>query len=129
VSNNPSSPAQAPDPFAIWRDWLSTSERQWNEFLNQVMATDEFGQALGSMMDAYLNSQRNFSEAFGRYFSALNMPTRTDVLTLGNRLTEIEERLASIESLLRDLAPVAAEPAPAPAPVARPPRTKRPPED
>ena len=28
-----------PDPFAMWRDWLSNSERQWNSFLNQAMST------------------------------------------------------------------------------------------
>jgi polyhydroxyalkanoic acid synthase PhaR subunit len=125
MSSSPSS--TMPDPFQIWRDWLSTSERQWNEFFNQMMATEEFGQGMGRMMDAYLGTQKNFSEAFGRYFTSLNMPSRTDVLTLGSRLIEIEERLASIESLLRGLsaAPVA-EAADNGVEAVRPPRTKKP---
>ena len=89
--------ATTPDPFAMWRDWLSNSERQWNSFLNQAMSTDEFGQAMGRMMDVYLGAQKNMNEVMGRYFTALNMPTRTDVLSLANRLSEIEERLGSIE--------------------------------
>jgi hypothetical protein len=55
------------------------------------------------------------------------MPTRTDVLTLGNRLTEIEERLTNIESILRGFAPAPASEPKVPTP--RPPRTKKPPED
>lgn len=127
MSSTPASTPEPIDPFQLWRDWLTQSERQWNEFFNQMMGTEEFGRAMGAMMDAYLNTQRTFSDAFGRYFSSINVPTRTDVLTLGNRLTEIEERLASIESLLRGMAP--AEPAEPPAPAPRPPRTKRPPEE
>lgn len=127
MSSSPTSAGQAPDPFALWRDWLSQSERQWNEFFNEMMGTDEFGHAMGSMMEAYLNTQRNFSDAFGRYFSSINMPTRTDILTLGNRLTEIEERLTNIETILRGFAPAPA--GEAEAPKKRPARTKKPPED
>jgi polyhydroxyalkanoic acid synthase PhaR subunit len=118
----------AADPFEAWRDWISTSERQWNEFFNQMMGTDEFGRAMGRTMDAYVEAQRNFSEAFGRYFSSMNLPTRTDILALSNRLTEIEERLTSIEALLRGFSPAPAAQGTA-SRTKRPPRTKKPPEE
>jgi hypothetical protein len=51
----------------MWRNWLSESERQWNGFLNQAMATDEFSQTMGRFMDVYLNLQKSMSEAMGRY--------------------------------------------------------------
>ncbi len=119
---------QTPDPFAMWRDWLSNSERQWNSFLNDAMATDEFGRNMGRMMDVYLAMQKNLNEVMGRYFSALNVPTRTDVLTLGNRLGEIESRLDGIEGAVKSLAPRehASASASAPASAPRPPRTKKP---
>lgn len=116
--------ATTPDPFAMWRDWLTQSERQWNGFLNDVMATDQFSEGMGRMMDMNLTMQKNLNEVMGRYFAALNVPTRTDVLSLGNRLTEIEERLASMEDALRALAPQTA--GASTAPIAMPPRTKRP---
>jgi polyhydroxyalkanoic acid synthase PhaR subunit len=115
----------APDPFQAWRDWLSQSERQWNEFFNQVMGTDQFGESMGRMMDAYLGTQRTMSDTLGRYFSSMNMPTRTDVLTLGDRLTQIEERLTSIESLVKAAAPE--RPTAAEQPRKKPARTKKPP--
>lgn len=119
----------APDPFTMWRDWLSQSERQWNAYLNEAMSTDEFSQAMGRMMDVYLNMQKSMNEVMGRYFSAMNIPTRTDVLSLGNRIGEVEERLANIERTLQAVAAAsgAAERKPATATAAaRPPRTKKP---
>ena len=115
-----------PDPFAQWRDWLTQSERQWNSFLNDVMSTDQFSEGMGRMMDMQLTMQKNLNETMGQYFAALNMPSRTDVLSLGNRLTEIEERLTGIEDALRALMPEAKRAEPA-TPTVMPPRTKKPP--
>jgi polyhydroxyalkanoic acid synthase PhaR subunit len=89
---------QATDPFQAWRDWMSESERQWNSFLNDAMATDQFSQGMGQFMDVYLNTQKTLNDTFGRFLSAFNLPTRTDVLDLANRLTHIEDRLGAIES-------------------------------
>ena len=121
------------DPFEMWREWMSNSERQLNGFLNNAMSTDQFTQSMGQFMDVYLNMQKSMNEVMGRTFSALNLPTRTDILSLGERLSTIEDRLGSIESSLLALTksapatkPVnAAAPTPATA-ATRPPRTKRP---
>ena len=121
------------DPFAAWREWLSNSERQWNEFMNDAMATEEFSRSMGQFMDVYLNMQKSMSEGMGRYFTALNVPSRSDVLSLGERLTVIERQLASISMRLDALGVADAksparssEPA-ASAPATKPPRTKKPP--
>ncbi len=114
-----------PDPFAMWSQWLQQSERQWNQFLNEAMATDEFSQSMGRMMDVYLNFQKQMSEVLGRYFATINIPSRTDVLALGDRLQEIEDRLARIEGAIAKVAATqASESGAAPAP--KPKRTRKP---
>jgi len=85
------------DPFAMWREWVAQSERQWNALLNEAMTTDQYGQSLGRFMELYLVMQKSLGEAMGRYFTALNIPTRGDVLALGQRLSAIEERLTRLE--------------------------------
>ena len=124
-------PAQA-DPFEMWRNWLTESERQWNSFLNEAMSTDEFSQSMGRFMDIYLNMQRSMNEVMGRYLSAFNVPTRTDVLTLGDRLSAIEDTLGEIQSAIGRLATPAKQAAAAgasePAARPRPARTKKPPK-
>ena len=89
-----------PDPSAVWRDWMTQSERQWNEFFNQMMGTEEFSQNMGRNLDVFLHFQKTMSEAMGPYLTAMNVPTRTDVLALGDRLLAMENRLAAIEAQL-----------------------------
>lgn len=113
-----------PDPFEVWREWVAQSERNWNGFLNQFMGTDQYTQSMSRLMDAFLGMQRGLGETMGRYLASLNVATRTDVLALGERLASIEEHLARIEGGVRAESALA-EPA-VPAPVVRPPRTKRP---
>jgi len=117
-----SSPPPDADATQAWRDWLSQSESQWNSFFNQLMATDEFSQSAGRSLDLFLHFQKTMNEAMGAWFTALNVPTRNDVLELGDRLLEIEGRLAAIEAALVRRTSSNAE-----APPSSPPRTKRPP--
>ncbi len=111
-----------PDFAAAWREWLSKSEGQWNSYLNQVMGTPEFSQNAGRSMDLYLHFQRTMNEAMGAWFTAINVPTRNDVLELGERLLDIEGRLAAIEAALSRVTAPSIDAHPS-----RPPRTKRPP--
>lgn len=116
----------APDFSEAWRQWATQSERQWNEFFNQMMGTEEFSQSLGRNLDVFLHFQKTMNEAMGSFFTAMNVPTRTDVLALGDRMLAIENRLAAIEA---QLSAVLANP-PAgggAAKPSRPKRTKRPP--
>jgi hypothetical protein len=115
-----------PDPMAMWRDWVAQSERQWNAFFNEVMGTDQYTQTMSRFTDMYVSGQKSLGEAMGRYFTALNVATRTDVLALGERLVAIEDRLAALDTTLRS-SPQRDEPRSTPTSVARPPRTKKPP--
>ena len=115
-----------PDPSAIWRDWMTQSERQWNEFFNQMMGTEEFSQSMGRNLDVFLHFQKTMSEAMGPYLTAMNVPTRTDVLALGDRLLAMENRLAAIEAHLSTLQTSIENGAPSSASNTKPRRTKRP---
>jgi polyhydroxyalkanoic acid synthase PhaR subunit len=114
------------DPLASWRNWLSDAETRWNSFFNQMMGTDQFSRAMSGFTELFLNVQKSMTEAMGQYFSALNLPTRTDVISQGERLSKIEERLTSIEASLARPARAGGAPEGASIPVQRPPRTKQP---
>src|SRR5262245_33676043 len=91
------------------------------------MGSDQYGQAMGRFMELYATMQKNMAESMSRYLSALNMPTRADILTLGDRLAMIEDRLTGIERALARAAPPAERDGATP--VVRPPRTRRPASD
>jgi polyhydroxyalkanoic acid synthase PhaR subunit len=123
-------PARTPpaDPFQVWREWLDRSERQWNEWLSDAMESEQFGRSSRRLLDMALAFQSAMNSATHRYFTTLNVPTRADVLALGERLGAIEERLAAIEEALAASAPPrGARSKPAPAPP-RPKRTRKPPQ-
>ena len=113
----------ASDPFAMWREWVSQSERQWNTFLNQAMGSESYSQSVGRFMEFYVAAQKQLGESMGRYLTALNLPTRADLLGLGDRLAAIETRLAHIEAALARGGEVGGDAVPA----TRPLRTRRPP--
>jgi len=117
--------APIPDPMAAWRAFVTQSEQQWNAFLNQAMGSDQYSQTLGRMMEMYAGMQKTMADQMARYLGALNMPTRSDVMTLGDRLAMIEDRLAGIERMLARVDALA--PAGSAAAAGRPPRTKQPP--
>jgi hypothetical protein len=67
------------------------------------------------------------NEVMGRYLQTSNVPTRNDILALGERLSQIEDRLSNIENGLRAASVVAnRQAAPAAAAVKKPARTKKP---
>jgi len=107
----------------MWREWVDGAERQWNSALNEFMGTEQFGQASGKMMEAFLGMQASMNEATQRYLSALNLPTRNDVLSIAERLTGIEDRLSDIDRRLTSVAPSAPGPSRPPRP--KPKRTKK----
>jgi polyhydroxyalkanoic acid synthase PhaR subunit len=111
------------DPFALWRDWLVQSERQWNSTLNELMSSDQFAQSMGRWTEIYLGVQKNLNETLGRALTGLNVPNRDDVAEIGQRLAAIEERLARIETLIERGTGVSA----ASTERRRPPRTRKPP--
>ena len=116
-----------PDVGQLWRNWLVDTERQWNAFFNDVMGTDSFGRFLGGYMEVYSTVQRLVAQNMERSLSTLNVPSRSDIVELSERLGGVEERLAAIESNLRALAEAVGHPSqPAAVTQIRPRRTRRP---
>ena len=92
---------QQPDVVQLWRDWLTQSERQFNSFLNEAMGSEGFSRSTGNYMELYVMFQRMMAQGMERYLNFMNMPSRTDVISLGETLRNIEARLARIEETLQ----------------------------
>ena len=116
-----------PDVGQLWRTWLTETERQWNTFFNDVMGTDSFGRFLGGYTDMYSTFQRLVAQNMERSLSTLNVPSRSDIIELSERLSGVEERLAAIEASINTLAEAVGHPSePAAVTQLRPRRTRRP---
>ena len=110
----------------LWRNWLTETERQWNSFFSEVMGRDSFGRVAGNYMEVYSIIQRTLNQGMERYLNTFNLPTHSDVVELGERLHNIEERLASLEANLNNLAAASGIETTASVTQLRPRRTRRP---
>lgn len=117
--------AKKTDPLDAWRQWLDRSEHQINELLGEFTSSSRFSKAQARMMEALLKTQQGMNKAAERSFATLNMPSRSDILDLGGRLAQVEERLANIERVLLAMVGEKSGLAPEERP-ARPPRTRKP---
>ena len=110
------------DPFALVRDLVSQIEKKVNEIANPLMKSDGFAQGANRAMSAAMVAKKLAQDLTQRYFEALNIPSRADVIALTDRLQALEDRMINMQSTLDRLAGGAGRPAlPAPS------RTRKPP--
>lgn len=113
------------DPFRAWREWFQENEQRWSESMTEVMGDDRFAKGMGRYFQEALHTQRMFTDSMAQYLGNLNMPSRSDILALGDRIGQLEDTISSLQVEVRNLRDGRAGPA-APS---RPTRTRRPPAD
>ena len=89
-----------PDPLTLWRDWAQQAEEQWNQYLNQVMGSEAFASTMGRSIEVMLALQARLAEQFEATLRAWNLPTRSDLAALAERMAVIEQRLDYLIELL-----------------------------
>ena len=108
------------DPLGIWRDMLNQWEQGLNRLSTEAMQSSESARLMNQAMALSLRFQQGMTEMTARYMQAMGLPTRSDVLAIGERLKAMEDRLQTLST--------AGEKAAGPPPgESRPPRTKKPP--
>lgn len=116
-------------PARMWRDWIARSEAQWSESVSKLMKDERAGEVLNRQLTELQLMHRQFSELAQASLAAANLPSRSDIEALDERMGRLEDGLAQVASALSQLAQslaAASSPLPAP-PVTKPTRTRRPP--
>jgi len=92
------------DPFGVWKSMRDSGMDAWSKMMIQLVNTEAYAQANATMLDAWLTSSAPFRKAvestMTQVFTQLNMPMRSDVTSLAERLTHIEMRLDDLEAKL-----------------------------
>jgi hypothetical protein len=110
------------DPAAAFRDLISQWEKGINEFANTAMNSDEFTRAMNKATTTSTSAQQQLGEVIGRYLTSLNLPSRSEMTNIGERLQAIETSLHRMTAQLEKLAGGSSTTR-----SGGPPRTKRPP--
>lgn len=88
---------QSKDPAEAFRNLITDWERNFDAMANKFMGTSEYSKAMNQFQNVQLEMQKRFNELMAHNLSNLNMPSRDDILRLGESIRSIEKRLAAIE--------------------------------
>jgi hypothetical protein len=92
------------DPFGAFRTIRDAGMDAWSKMMIEAVNTEQFAQGMGAWLDSYLTIsaplRKAVSSTMTDVLSALNMPTRDDVIGLSERLTNIEMRLDDLDAKL-----------------------------
>lgn len=88
------------DPMKAWREWIVKNEREWSESISRVMKDETIARAMGQEVNASAHRQQMLSQAMAGPMAAMNLPTRDDIVTLGERIGRLEDAMARVEALL-----------------------------
>jgi len=92
------------DPMEPWRGVRDVYLDAWAKTMVNMVNTEAYAQATGTMLDTYLTASAPFREAVEKAMlktlEQLAMPSRADVVSIAERLTNIEMRLDDLDAKL-----------------------------
>ncbi len=117
MADEPSKNNKPFDPMEPWRGMRDAYLDVWSKNMVEAVNSEAYAQATGAMLDTYLTMSAPFREAVEKAMlktlEQLAMPTRADIVSIAERMTNIEMRLddldAKIDTVLARLS--AAKPA------------------
>ena len=115
------------DPVALWQNMIGEMEKGFNAFANQAMASPEFSKVVNQVGGATAGAQKQLGELMEKYLVSMNMPSRSQMVGMAERLQSIEGQLNEIKAMLHQMQSASGGAAGGSSQVPRPPRTKRPP--
>ena len=124
--------AQQPDwnafsPTRLWRDWIVKSEAQWSETLSQLLKDERVGDSLNRQLSEMQLAHRQLSEWAQASLAAANLPSRSDIEALDERMGRLEDGLAQLAAAVSQLAlALAQQPSTARVSPAAPARNRKP---
>jgi TolA-binding protein len=90
------------DPFSFWRTTQNASLEAWSKAMIELVNTEAYAEATGRILDSYLAAsvpmRKVVEQAMAQVLGQVNMPTRAEVLSLAERMTNIEMRLDDLDA-------------------------------
>jgi polyhydroxyalkanoic acid synthase PhaR subunit len=103
------------DPMDPWRGMRDAYMDVWAKTMVDAVNSEAYAQASGAILDSYLTASSPFREAVEKtmleVLEQMSMPSRADVVSLAERMTNVEMRLddmdAKLDRILQQISPAA----------------------
>ena len=112
------------DPFGFWQGLGSRLEQGLQRLADGGVRSDGFASGMNKAMQTSLLAERQLRDLQRRLLALLNLPSRSELLNLGEKLQAIEDRMMALSLQLSRLDGDTAAARHAPP---SPPRTRKPP--
>jgi hypothetical protein len=117
------------DPAVIWQTMMGEMEKGFNSFANQAMTSPEFSRVMNQVGGVTAGAQKQLGELMEKYLVSMNLPSRSQLVGMAERIQAIEGQLNEIKALLHQVHNNSSAPEGGYGATPRPPRTKRPPSE
>ncbi len=95
------------DPMEPWRGMRDAYLDAWSKSMVNMVNTEAYAQATGAMLDTYLTASAPFREALEKAMlktlEQLAMPSRADIISIAERMTNIEMKLDDMDAKLDEM--------------------------
>lgn len=92
------------DPFGIWKAARDANLEGWSKLMIETVNSDEYARATGFALEQILATSQPFRDSMEKTMtqtlSMLNMPSRAEVISLAERLVNVEMRLDDMDAKL-----------------------------
>jgi len=90
-----------------WQTMRDASLKSWSKMMIDLVSSEAYSQATSQWLDTYLTVSQPFQRiiemTMTQVLTRLNMPMRSDVTSLAERLTNVEMRLDDLDAKLDDI--------------------------
>ena len=108
MANDPTSGVNPFDPFGTWRTARDAYMETWSKAMLDLVNTEGYADATSRMLDSYLSVsapiRKLLETTMTQVLSQFNMPSRNEIISLAERLTNIEMRLDDLDAKLDGMA-------------------------
>jgi polyhydroxyalkanoic acid synthase PhaR subunit len=94
------------DPFAPWVQFVDRWMKSWSGVMSETVANERFAASMGEQLEGMFEAtklvRQQMKVSVEQYLQQMNLPTRDQVASLAERLTNVEMRLDDLDAKLDD---------------------------
>ncbi len=117
MADEKASTAKPFDPMDPWRGMRDAYLDIWAKGMVETVNSEAYAQASGAILDSYLTTSSPFREAVEKtmlkVLEQMSMPSRADVISIAERMTNVEMRLDDLDTKLDNILQKMSQTAPA----------------
>jgi hypothetical protein len=99
--------SQVADPFAQMIHFYDNYAKSWSEAMSGAVASKGVAEAMGQQMEGSLEAltlwRKQMGTVFEQYLQQMSLPTKSQVVSLAERLTNVEMAIQDLDEKLDEL--------------------------